>query len=437
MTPTIAPAAMITSEDLEKRFSPAVQDVLGRVLDLWLASYRDELGPFLKISKDLAKRIAAISPGEPSLVEVWPQLEKTFNEYLDWARSLKVENDDFLSRQFLETWKSEARRVGEGFPARTELPIEDAFWVAKDGDPLRVRAWKWAIRRRHGLRRSYFRIRNAGRKIIRKQPVAPGTPVRGVQLKDFLEFHLAIPVARLLFSEWQRFLQKAAADLYQFHVASESIENDSLFSAEDTESRILPSAAGAAMRKEKVGKDIEDLVGQFGRIEGFKDEAHDRVSKAWGGIAAEVRESWGSAGTFAHSNRRFGRAAIEKGWRRLEGDLERAREAWRRHYAGEIDEWQKDLALSVLQLQTTRFYRETAGSVGARIGEGIIPPLESLAGTISAYTKTIRESLPRTKSDLKKVIVTENGALLANLREDHLPVVVDSLVSQSGDRRCR
>jgi hypothetical protein len=95
---------------------------------------------------------------------------------------------------------------------------------------------------------------------------------------------------------------------------------------------------------------------------------------------------------------------------------------------GEIDEWRKDLELSELQLRTTRIYGETVESVGSRIEQGVIPPLESLAEIISSRSGSIRESDTRTKSDLKKVIVTETKALLAELRRDHLPVVVDSLV---------
>jgi hypothetical protein len=428
MTVPIASGDGIAPADLEKRFSPVIKDILGRVLDLWLGSFQKKLDPFQKSTRDLAGRIEVTAPDGTSLVGLWPQLEKTFGEYLEWTRSLNVEDDGLFSRQFIETWKKEALKVGDEFPASAKIPIADSFWAAHEGDSLRVRTWKWAKRRRHGLRRSLFRVRNAGRKIIRKQPVAPETPVRVVDLRGFLECHLAVPAARLLFGEWQRFLQKAAAELYQFHVASESFENDSLFSGEDQESRVLPVPEAAATRRKKVGKDIEDLIRQFGRIEEFKSASFDRLSKGWEGICAGIRKTWDPAGTFAFPNRRFGRSAIEKGWRRLDGDLERTGAAWRRHFLGEIDEWRKDLELSELQLRTIRIYGETIESVGSRIEQGVIPPLESLAEIISSRAGSIRESDTRTKSDLKKVIVTETKALLAELRRDHLPVVVDSLV---------
>lgn len=427
MTTPETPRVAITPADLENRFSPAVKDVLGRVLDLWLASYGKMLDPFEKSSRDLAARIGAGSWEKLTLFELWPQLETTFNEYLDWTRSLNVEDDELFSRQFIELWKNEALTIIGEFPASVAMPIEDSFWDAREGDSLRVRAWKWTQRRRYGLRRFLFRVRNSGRKIIRKQPVVPEAPVRSVDLKGFLEHRLVVPAACLLIGEWQRFLQKAAAELYGLHVASESIENDSLFSGEDPESRILPAGEAVARRKEKVGKDIKELLGLFGRIEESKSGAIDRVSKGWDGISAETRETWDVAGTFALPNRRFGRTAVERAWRRIEGDYGKAAAAWGRHYRGEIDEWRKDLELSALQLQTTRVYRETAASVENRIEKGIVPLLESLAGTISSHAKTIREAQPRTKSDLKKIIVTENKALLANLRADHLPVVVDSL----------
>jgi hypothetical protein len=424
---SIAPA------EIENQFTSLVDTVLGRVLDVWLASYHKTIASFQQSSEALAGRLGETGGEELSLSKIWSHLEDTFDEYLAWTCQLDVEDSDWFSRLFLDIWESEFRKILEALPASLEIPIEDSFWEAGQEDSPRVRTWKWAKRRQRGFRRTVVRVRNAGRKIVRKPPRTPAPASRTVDLRNFLEYELAAPTAHILLGEWQRFLQQAAVEFFYFHGLTEAIENDSLFPNEPDSSRIRLDSASAASRREKVQRQLNDLVARFSRIEEFRGASFERLGEGRPAIVEAFRKKWDSAGTFALPNRRFGRPRIERSRRRLKTDFEKAKQAWQRHYGGEKEEWQKDIELCRLQLQVTRICAETVEAVSGRIEQIIIPTLDNTLARIKIHTEKITEFKTPSKSELKNVLTTENKSLSKDLRLNLLPVIVDALANVEFD----
>ncbi len=429
--------ASFAPAEIEEQFRSLVDSVHGRVLEVWLASYQKTIASFRQSSEALAGRLGKTGGEDLSLSKVWSLLEGTFDAYLAWTRQLNFEDSDWFSRLFLDIREAEFRKILEGLPASLKVPIEDSYWEAGHEDSPRIRTWKWAKRRQRGFRRTVLRVRNAGRKIVRKPPIARAPESRAVDLKNFLEYELAAPTDRFLLGEWQRFLQQAAIELFHFHGLTEDIENDSLFPGESESARIRPDPASAASRLEKARQQVNDLVGRFRLIGEFAGGSLERLHESWPGIVEDLRKKWDSAGTFALSNRRFGRPRIERSQRRLKVDFEKTRRAWLRHYCGEKEEWQKDIELCQLQLRVTRICAETVEAVASRIEPVIIPSLDATVARITLHMERIREFKAPSKSELKSVLITENKSLSKDLRLSLLPVVVDALADVEFDALLR
>lgn len=419
--------------EFEEKFTSLANAILGRVIDTWLESYGSSLASFRQSTETLSDRLEKNDGEGPSFSTFWALLENTFDEYLAWTRQLNVGDGDWCSRLFLDIGETELRKLLEGLPVSLDIPIEDSFWETGQEDPSRVRIWKWAKRRQRGFRRTVVRVRNAGRKIVKKPSLSPAPASRTVDLRNLLENELAVPTTRLLLGEWQRFLQQAAVEFCHFHGLTEAIEYDSLFPNEGGPARIRPDPASAASRRENVRRQVTELVGRFSRIEEFRRASFGRLSESWPAIVEAFRKKWDSAGTFALPNRRFGRSRIERSQRRLKTDLEKARQAWLRHFCGEKQEWQKDVELCRLQLLTTRIYSETVEAVSGRIEQIIIPSLDNTVAQITPHMEKIREFKAPSKSDLKNVLINENKSLSKDLRRDLLPVIIDALANAEFD----
>ncbi len=416
-------------EELAEQFASLVRAALDRAHDVWLASYRKTIAPLQSSTGSLAGRMGRTDGGEPSLPEIWSQLEATFDEYLAWARQLSVEDSDWFAGLALEAWGTESQKALEGFPAVVSVAVADAFWEAGREDSPLIRTWKWAKRRRRGLGRTALRIRNAGRKIVRKPPLPPAPTFRAINLRDLLESELVVPAARVLLCEWQRFLQQVAIEFFSLHGSTEAIENESLFQGDPESARVRPDPGTSASIREKVLQRVNDLTGRFERIGEFKAASLERFGEGWAAAVGAFRNKWEPAGTFALPNRTFGQARNARARRRLAADLEKARQAWARHFGGEKQEWQKDLELCRLQLQTARILHGTVESVSGRIERDIVPSLDDTLALIKRDAENIKAFEASSKGELRKFLVAETKALSKELRQNRLPRVVDALAN--------
>jgi hypothetical protein len=420
---TLAPA------ELADRFTSVARSALGRAHDAWLMSFSRTLAPLKKSTESLAGRIGKIGGGEPSLPEIWSQMEGTFDEYLAWTRQLSVEDSDWFSGLALDAWETESRKTLEDLPAVVKVAVAGRFWEGIPEDSPPIRAWKWAKRRRRGLGRAARRVRNSGRKIIRKPPLPPAQTFRTLNLRELLESELVLPAARILLCEWQRFLQQVAVEFFYLHEKTEAIENESLFRGDPESARVRPDPGTSASIREKVLQHVHELAGRFERIGEFNAASLERFGESWAVAVDAFRKKWEPAGTFALPNRTFGRARNVRSRRRLNADFEKARQAWAQHFCGEKQEWQKDLELCRLQIQTARILIGTLDSVSGRIDRDVVPSLDDTLALIKREAEKIKTFEASSKGELKKFIIAETKALSKDLRQNRLPHVVDALVN--------
>ncbi len=423
--------------ELEETFRPIAEKVLRQAIDGWSTAFRETIRPVQSSSKALASKLEAEEMAEATLPALWSTLEGTFEEYLAWAQGLDIEASDWFAAPALGAWEAEFRRILEDLPATVKIAIADPFWETGPEDTVSVQAWKWAKRRQRAVKRTLRGIRNRGRKIVRKPPLALSPEVRALNLRALLETELALPMGRFLLGEWQRSLQQAARELFRLHDGMEAVENESLFPGEKGASAVRPDPASASLRQGKVIEKAKDLIAGTERTEALRVASIERFSQSWGAIAESLRKKWEAAGTFALPNRKFGPARIVKARKRLEADLERARQAWQQHFCGEIQEWQKDLELCRLQLLTTRLYSQTTEAFSGRVEKDIVPPLEDTLALIRAHGERIQASRVSSKAELKKLIVTDNRSLSDKLRRERLPLVLDALVGAELDALLR
>ncbi|UCE05033.1 MAG: hypothetical protein JSW07_15615, partial [bacterium] len=417
-----------TLQTINEHFKPVVENVLKKVENDWKKSTRKCLAGFQHSTQNLLKTIEEFPVDETLPFKFRSYLETVFKEYLEWTNTLDYANTDFFSNIFLETWQTEFIKSLDDFPRERKVTIKDAFWEAQKTDVLKIRLWKWKRRKQIGLINLNLRVKNKFRKIFKKPSLSPAKLTRKFSLHNFLNYYLATPISEFLLQEWQRFLQQTANQLYQCHTQSEAIKNNSLFHGESIKSCLVPEVADITAQIEKIKQQINDLIHHLEENNQIKDQAMNRLEDTWIEIFNDIQEKWESAGTFALSSRRFNLKKIDNNRHRIQNQFEKIKSAWTNHFIGEKEEWQKDIELSLIQLQTSRICNETTGKVANKINQDVIPVFSDVGETIALHLNKFKKIKPDGKTEIRKAITTENRLLVEKLRQEKLPAMLDALL---------
>ncbi|HEX9970890.1 MAG TPA: hypothetical protein VGD14_02355, partial [bacterium] len=423
----------ITPQFIDERFNPLIKNVLKKIVKNWSKSFQATLAQFRESTQNLQGVLNNLAVDDISPFQFRSQLEKTFNEYLGWTTDLNFASDNIFSNQFLETWDSEFKQSLEELPKKMNITIKDVFWETQKEDSLKIHLWKWKKRRQIGLKKFRLKVRNKTRAIFKKSQIPIPKISRKFSLHDFLTYYLNQPYIDFLLQEWQRFLQLAANQLYQCHTQSEAIKNNSLFHGESIASCLTPDSGELLAQIEKIKQQIIDLIQLFDDTDQFNEQAIIRLESAWSEIVNGIEQKWEPAGTLALSSRRFGSKKIESNKNRLHKKFENIKDSWLKHFFGEKEEWQKDIELSLIQLQTSRICNDTILEVEKKISLDIVPLFAETGELIASHLNQFKLISPDKKSEIRKAIATENRLLVEKLRREKLPVILDALLEAGFD----
>jgi hypothetical protein len=296
-----------------------------------------------------------------------------------------------------------------------------------------VRWWRWKNRRRQALRRMALSIRNGVRRLFRQPPLSSPPLHRKFPLRKYLAFYVEAPIAGDILHEWQRFLQHAATQLDQLHRRTEEIKNDFLFMGDDAASCLQPDPEKAAAKLQKLNDHLQAVRAFSNELDRHEAEATARLEKSWANLEQPFQRDWEFAGTAMLPEKKYGEMRLAQRRREIEGQFIASPNAWRRHLQAEQEEWQQDLELSRLQLQTAKACIDILQLVRQKTGEQIIPIFQDAIAALSVSLQKFKEISPKNEAALLDAIVTEEKALRRTLQQDKLPAMIEAMAKAQLD----
>ncbi len=393
----------------------------------WTDAAEGELHKLIAIVESLGNDLHRLPPENRSLPEIRGYLENRLREILDLAASLKNMPDRITNQDIWQVWRDGFQDALQRIPDKTAILQKDEFWQPVTRDNFLIRLWKQGNRFTTGVHR---RI-HAGRARINSLLKKPAPPLPGKHRRFrfhlFLKEYLEIPFAGHITNEWLRLLDVTSDQFYDFHRSVEKLKNEILFP--DEESTACAPLAPEELREKirQIEESIRTITARGSGFDQFINDAKKRFKEYWADLFAVVLAEFRYAGTAAHPASRFNEKQIDAGWGKTRLEFQQGKKAWETYFEGETGEFQKDLELSILQLQAMQICVTTLAATRNKITDQILSTFSDAHATITDSMERFSKVESEKKSKLRSAILSQNRSLLRTLRKEKLPQMMDAV----------
>lgn len=364
-------------------------------------AHEDRLDLFADIRKDYFERLKPLNEKELAPPDLWKELGTTLGKYLEWTRSLQIFQEE-PSVQPWDEWKKTFYALVNDLPPQIEIPIKPEFWEVVPTDSVKVRLWKWMKKRSPEAKRT-------------------GAP------SPFLEAYLGLPVARFLLEEQERGLQQAAVQLHRLHQITEKMFDAVMIAQGATVLDPSPDLALIPDRLRKILEETPSVEIDLKELDVFERESFRRFEEFSIRVTNRIRTDWKFAGTFILPDVQFDPQHNEKEWKRLESVSVKGRESWYLHFEGEREDWEKDLELSLLQIQSVQICLDAVQSIKQKVEQKITPAFLEPLEMISTSLEKLQQTGSERQAKLEEMILIENRSMLRSLRREKLPAMMEAV----------
>lgn len=412
-------------------FQEVAEATAKKLLSAWRNPYKDKVNRYIELlHENLERRRQTERPDTPS-TNLWREQEYMVKQFQEWVKNLHSELGTSTPDQVWGLWQETFRTTLETVPETITLEIPPTFWNRDPTDAVPVRLWKTYRAFRYRLRQEHHRILQWIRRHPKKE-IPPDT--RTFHLHHFLRFTLEYPFAECLYHEWQRLMHLIAQHLYQFHQISEETKTAFLFLSEIETSGLTPSREARDQKWKILEHHLTTIEECIIQLDTFIVDALDQVYTAWEARVTEVKRQWPYAGTFALPEKMFDAKRLQSHWNTLNKQFQQDQTAWQTHWNGEIEEWQKDLELLLLQFRISQLSLKTFETVQSKMETQLIPIFREVKALLAQSLATFTNVDTEDKLALRRHILSENRTLLKTLRDEKLPLMIDSLLQAQVDR---
>lgn len=393
----------------------------------YLQHLQDNLSQYNQVHRQFLRTCSQLSQRNAAVETYWQGLEKHEKKLLEWTKSIDFMSADGSQEAIWGTWQQEMKRHHSAEPAVLVLQLIATFWQKRAGDGLYARIGKWTARWRDRLRSFANRSGNVLRRLIRRPALLLAPRTRTVAWHDFLTYYIELPVAELLFDEWQRFLQQGLRQTQQLHNLAEDVSRDLLFLEQFAQVCLErpPSEISAEVRA--LLKQLRPIDSLAESIDHYRQESAARVADGLAAILSSAQRHFAVAGTFQLPNRKYGSRRIEQKRRQLDDIYARNHRRWQQAFTEEFQGWQKDLELDILQSRSAIICKTSLDLLQHRIREKLIPVYKQSSQGILAAKEKFGNNETRQKASMRKLINTEQQAMIRYLRNERIPLMTDSL----------
>jgi len=416
-------------ENISSRIQPETEQALSEALVDWKKSVQAGLQPFHDIFQGFLDQFNTDEIDTNHLLKTWQELENTLTENLQWIQSAGWLKSDLALEHLLEGWKNKFNDFLTELPRQVQIRLSDEFWQRQADDSLFKRCWKWGHRAKNRASNLNLNMKNRVRSIFKKKPLAKPIVKRNFSLPNFLEMYFSLPVSDFILNEWLEVQKQTANLLHEYHFFSEEIKDKLLFLDKFSAGLDQLTDQDIIDQFQQIKDELQKFQTQLENLSELDPGFAERLEKFWQKNEPLILVRWTYAGTLMLPDKKFDQGKIEKGSNSLKDDFERGRSAWQKHFQSEKQEWQKDLELSILQLNVAQICINAIDTVHQKIQQTIIPTYEAAISDVQTSMDRFQPIDIEKKSQLKAVIVAENRSLLRQLRQDKLPVMIETIMA--------
>jgi hypothetical protein len=416
-------------ENISSRIQQEAEQTSREALVNWKKSVQAELQPFHDIFQGFLDEFNTGEIDSSHLLKIWQELESTLTQNLQWIQSAILIKSDLALEHLLEGWKNKFSDYLTELPRKAEIRLTDEFWQRQADDSLFKRCWKWGHRAKNRASDLNLKIKNRVRSIFKKKPLSKPIVKRKFSLPNFLEMYFSLPVSDFIWNEWLEVQKQTANLLHEYHFFSEEIKDRLLFLEKFSLGLDQLADQDIVDQFQKIRDDLQKFQTQLDNLSKIDPGFGDRLEKFWQKNEPLILVRWTYAGTLMLPDKKFDQSKIEKGSNSLNADFEKGKSAWHKHFQSEKQEWQKDLELSILQLNVAQICINTIDTVHQKIEQTIVPTYDTAISDVQESLDRFQKIDIEKKSQLKAAIVAENRSLLRLLRQEKLPVMIETILA--------
>lgn len=401
-----------------QQFETTTENIAKKIFSTWRNQQKVRLINFTEIMKENIKRIEKLHQEQTSTTTLWREQDIAIKKYMEWVDTLEYILPQMTSDQLWGEWRNQFEKTLLDFSEDLEIIIPHTFWKITSADPFKVRLWKSGVNVQKNILKpiDYFRKRSTS-----------SDSIRTIQCHLFFRYYLELPLTRFFLKEWQRFLQIAVGQMYQLHQINEEIKINFVQLIDAKSPCLIPDPDKISSQLEKLNQQEKKLNPFLKRLDKFVVESIERFYQEWQTITKNIHQRSLLANTYILPQSQYNEKKIESEWRKLTTTFEQIKSNWLVHFRGEKEEWRKDLELLMLQFRVLQISTKTLESIRQKINDQIIPTFIAAKEILTISLQKFNELEQDKLRTLHTTLLNENRTLLRTLRQEKLPLMMDTL----------
>ncbi len=385
-----------------------------------------QLQDFNSICKDYYQSLNNL-PEDTSIAEIWKNLGNYCQNILNWVTGITALSDQSVVTDLWTEWQTHLIKILRDVPESLEILLQDLTLKNPDDKNIGLKLWKAVHRARIRLANLLNRTGNYIRTFLKRPPRKSKAFTRDFPFHSFITYYPGLNFAQELFMEWLTFLRVAAKLLAEFHRITEALKDELLQPDEFLSGCDMVNPAQVRKHMESVKDLIKNVENQISELRGNSVDSSRRLEETWQNITDTVLKKWEYKGTPLVPSKQMKSAEIENKRNNLEKNLAEAQEAWKDHLVSEMEDWRKDLELSLLQAETALICKNRESLISEKINSNFIPHFRETIKIIDQSQEKFSRLNSGQMSKFGQQIISENQHLLGILRKEQLPHIVDEI----------
>jgi len=379
-------------------FEGIARSTANEILSNWWEQYDFNLNRLKSILNNLKIDLAQNESWKSDPNKFWSDIRPVVLRMQQWLRSLHLIDDEIslelLAGKFLEKYNESAK----DYPAEIRILIGEFYWQTQPEDRPLIRIRKKLQPIKYKLTNSKLKLINLIRNILQKPPRKKASDERIINLQEFLKMFIALPVSAHLRDEWYQFLQSVFGQLF---IIQKNLEESfaRMLLGSQIDKIIISEDENIFDDLYAMAENLRDIDIALESLNNYEKQFTYRFKNFWQGLSTEFTERWDYAGTFQLPHQKYSSEEFRTQEYKFENKLKRDLQNWQKQLNGMIDEWQKDLDLIQLGLNTNLDVHNTIRIYKKNINEELIPELRSVAHQVNLMTNKL--DLIEDTSDLR------------------------------------
>ena len=378
------------SKNVFERYEEIAISALKEVHAEWWEQYQYNTHRIKSILNSLKIDLARSDNWKTNPERFWTDMRVLISRLQQWVRSLKlVDNElsfDKMTSAFEEKFNSETQNL----PSEIRILIGDFYWQVKPDDKFIIKLRKRIRPLGYRLSKLFISFKNIFRNISQKPPIKNHSAERIIMLQDFLRMHLAIPVFQFFKDEWSHYLKTVLGQYFIVYGKSSDLLRSMLLS-DRTEKIINSDDENIFNTLYLMAEILKEIDITFESVNDYDNQFSYRFNKFWQDLSGSFSSAWERAGTFQLPYKKYSREAYTTKHYKLHSRFVRDMNGWEKQARGLIGEWQKNLSLTQLGLNSSVVVLQGAHRFNKNISEKINPELNDIQRQINQMLARIEK----------------------------------------------